>query len=581
MSSTAQMPVFEKELDAHLLALPTYRSDANASLALAANIYELAATKGEFRHSAEGVHLGITILAPRLVSGEGGSEPDIKALFADLTFAAHYYMVRDYLYYSYNVPECFTWTFSDRRVDIRFNDRSVPRQFFTVHNDHLLNSRDHFGDFDGPEQVQTFLKGQPEGKVTDNVMRAAPLLEQEVDLKLAAYFSILGSDAEIELGGYSYAQFYKLYRWLLGNALYHRYFAHANQTPGAIFIIEDILLRDLERAEIGIPTTTIKNILRDIVFDSSAQQSRTDASYFSLLREGASDRRIVLMPHQFCISEGLVNLLRVVAQRRPSTFLTHVSEEIGKRFNERVKAMFEAQGFLCRSNVSLREFDPRLPDIDLLVVSEEPTLGYVIFVCELKSPLPPRWAKDQLKVLNKNSVSKAFQQAKAISSFLETDEGIYFLRSMLPETGLPHFDGFVVVVHHLIITSDNTGMFFGKQKTNIINFRTLDRLLRRSDGDITLIQEVLRTYNKHADETVKTTVNEFELGNRTVSYEGVTDGPLLDFPTLQWRSSPERQKLVQGFIESGLHPFDVFGEKRNEIKGVTRIVFDDTSEDHL
>jgi hypothetical protein len=200
-------------------------------------------------------------------------------------------------------------------------------------------------------------------------------------------------------------------------------------------------------------------------------------------------------------------------------------------------------------------------------------------LCELKSPLPPRWAKDQLKVLNKDSVSKAFQQAKAIASFLGTDEGIYFLRSLLPEQGLPHFDGFVIAVEHLIITSDNAGMFFGNQKTRIINFRTLDRLLKRSDGDMAFIQYVLRTYNQYVDEAVKTATNEFEVGGRTVSYEGVADGPLLDFPALQWRSSPERQKGVDEFIASGLHPFDVFGEKKSEIKGVTRIVFDDADND--
>lgn len=58
-----------------------------------------------------------------------------------------------------------------------------------------------------------------------------------------------------------------------------------------------------------------------------------------------------------------------------------------------------------------------LPDIDLLVISVEPTLGYVIFVCELKCPVPPRWAKDQLKVLNKDSVSQAFRQVEVLRRF--------------------------------------------------------------------------------------------------------------------------------------------------------------------
>lgn len=580
MEIARQISAFEKELDEHLFSRSVYSNDANACLGLATNAYELGAAKGaEFHATAEALHRGITILAPRLVSGQAGGDPDVKVLFDDIAFAGHYYMVRDYLYYSYNVPESFEWTFTDRRVEIRFKDRSIPRQFFTVHNDLLLNSQDHFAGFDGPDTVRVLLKGQPEGQVTDNVIQAASLLDQEVDLKLAAYFSIIGADADIDLGGFSYAEFYKLYRWLMGNALYHRYFAQANEAFGAIFIEEDKLIRDVEQAELGLPAVVVRNILRDIVFNADAQNSRTDASYFSLLREGASPGRIVLMPHHFATSERLVNLLRVVAQRRPETFLNHVSEELGKRFTQRVKVMFEAQGFACRSDVSLRDFDPKLPDIDLLVISEEPTLGYVLLVCELKSPIPPRWAKDQLKVLNKDSISKAFQQAKAISTFLGTDQGIYFLRSLLPDEGLPHFDGFVVAVESLIITSDNAGMFFGKQKTRIINFRTLDRLLKRSDGDMACIQHILRTYNQVADEEVRTVTSEFQVDNRVVSYEAVTDGPLLDFPVVQWRNSPDRERGIEEFVSAGMHPFDVFGEKKKEIKGVTKIIFEDPDED--
>jgi hypothetical protein len=332
MDIIEQIREFENVLDAHLLARPTFSYDANASLALAANIYETAASNDQLWNPAEGLHRGIIILAPRLVSGGGGAEPDIRRLLEDLEFAAHYYMLRDYLYYTYNVPDAISWSFSDSRVEICFKDRSIPRQFFTVHNDLLLNSRDHFADFDGPNKVRALLKDQPEGQLTDNVRQAAHLLEQEVDLKLRAYSSILGTEAEIDLGGYSYDQFYKLYRWSMANALYHRYFADANNAIGAIFIAEADLLRDIDRADLGIPEAAVKNILRDLVFDASAPSSRTDASYFSLLREGAPPGRIILMPHHFAISEGLVNVLRVVAQRRPSKFLSHVSEAIGKRF---------------------------------------------------------------------------------------------------------------------------------------------------------------------------------------------------------------------------------------------------------
>ncbi len=152
-------------------------------------------------------------------------------------------------------------------------------------------------------------------------------------------------------------------------------------------------------------------------------------------------------------------------------------------------------------------FDATLPDIDLLVILVEPTLGYVIFVCELKCPVQPRRAQNQLKVLNKDSVSKAFRQIEALRRFIRTAEGLRFLSKMLPEEGHPHFEGFVVVLQHIVVTSDNAGMFFGAESTEVINFRT--RLLYRSDGDMLLIQNSLKPYAEQAGQALVTSKVEF------------------------------------------------------------------------
>jgi hypothetical protein len=289
-----------------------------------------------------------------------------------------------------------------------------------------------------------------------------------------------------------------------------------------------------------------------------------NASYFSLLSEGSGSHRIVMRPHHFAQSEGIVNLLRVVAQRRPAAFLNNVSDLLGKCFTRRVRRAFEAQGFTCHSDVSLRVFGPHLPDIDLMVISEEPTLGYVLLMCELKSPVPPRWAKDQLRALNADSVSKAFRQVDAVQEFLKTEQGLQFIRKLLPERGIPHFDGFVAAVKHLIVTSANAGMFFDREATTILNFRTLERLLRRSDGDIAFILQILKTYKHHADEALKTKTVEVKIGDRTVAHEGVTVGAALEFPENRWRSAPERQVMIDEFIASGAHPFDVLGDSEKE-----------------
>jgi hypothetical protein len=269
-----------------------------------------------------------------------------------------------------------------------------------------------------------------------------------------------------------------------------------------------------------------------------------------------------MRPYNFSQAEGLVQLLRVVAKRRPKDFLSNVSNVLGAQFVQRIKVAFEAQGFTCRSEMSLRAIDSKLPDIDLLVIAEEPTLGFVLLVCEVKSPLPPRWAKDQLRALAPDNVSKAFRQAEAISAFLHKPEGIDFIRSILREGGLEHFDSFVTVIEQLIITSDNAGMFFGHEETQIINFRTLERLLERSDGDILHIRTCIRTYNEGADKYLKTVMATFELGDVTVSYEGFTPTALMDFTQNEWRSSPDRQRMIEDFVAGGNHPFDCLAGRK-------------------
>ncbi|MEP0960646.1 MAG: hypothetical protein ABJQ70_21530 [Roseobacter sp.] len=208
-------------------------------------------------------------------------------------------------------------------------------------------------------------------------------MQAEADLKLEAYFSLLASDSQIDLGGYSYEQFLSVYRMLLTKALYHRYMARAQNAVGAIYMTEADLLDGVSE-DLGIPSDIGQRIVKDLVFDLDAPVTRVDAALFSLSREGDSEANIVMRPHHFATAEGLVNMLRVIAQRRPKAFLDQVSNEMSDAFVQRVKKAWEAEGFTCFSELSLRDYDPLLPDIDLLVISCEPTLGYVIQVCELK-----------------------------------------------------------------------------------------------------------------------------------------------------------------------------------------------------
>jgi len=563
VADKANLTVFEAKLDTALASLPSRSWSNSRVLRDASELYEVvASTSGS--GAADWIARGISILASDLVIHRAGTF-EVQAdgdyfdqLAKDIEFASHYYMIREYLYYSYNVNDSMSWEFDGNHVEVRFKDESIPRQFFTVSNDHILQSRYHFRDFNEADEILRLLKNEPEGVVTPNSEAADVLMRKEVDLKLEAYFSLIASSSQINLGDYTYAQFLSVYRLLLLKSLYHRYLARAQGAVGVIYMPQVELTRAIEE-ELGVPVDAAERILKDLVYDAGAVGDRVDATYFSLVRDGAESGDIMMRPHHFATSEGLVNLLRVIAQRRPKTFLDQVSNEIGSAFVRRVKANWESQGFQCFSEISLAHIDQALPDIDLLVISREPTLGYVLYVCELKCPLPPRWAKDQLKVLNKDGVSKAFRQVEALKKFIRTEEGIKFIAKYVASGDHPHFDDFVVVIDHLIITSDNAGMFFAGEAVKVINFRTLERLLRRSDGDMALIQYVLSSYPEWADDAMKKVMVEFQVGDLTVAYEAVADGLLLEFPQGEWQSSPKRQEMIDDFIAEGGRPSDVLG----------------------
>jgi hypothetical protein len=544
-----RLQTFEKELDERLAACATYRMDAGIALRVLVDMSDLVAHEQPL---ANALDRAIDVLAPFLVSGRAGTDDvDPEHILADVTFAASYFLLREYLYYSYNSPGAFEWIVGDKQIEIRFLDKSIPRQFYTSQNESILGSRQHFLDKEKRSDLMERLREVGEwDKTQDDALIA--LLEAEADHKLSAYFSIIPRDSQIDLGGYTYAQFFALYRMLLAKALWHRYHAALSGERGAVYIAEEDLVGAAHQA-LGIDEAIIRLILRDMVFDVAADADRLSPSYFSLLRDGA-EGGIWMRPIHFCLHEGVVGFLRVVGQRRNQVFLDQVSNALGAGLAERVATAFEAQGFQCKTEVDLTDFDPALPDIDLLVISEEPTLGYVILVCELKSPVPAMWAKDHLRALNKDGVSKAFHQCQKIGEFLRTAEGLALVRQWLPVEGLPHFDHFVAVLEPLVITSHNSGMFFDAMRTPVFGYQTIERMLRASDGDMAYIQRMLRTYCGFVDANLVVQGRSAQLQDTYVQFDVVGSGGVINFPPNQWRSDGSRERHASAFIASGENP---------------------------
>ena len=112
---------FESELDDALERLPSLLCDGDESIRLAMNFIDISYM--QLNHGAAS-HLerGLRILAPYFIKGRVGPEPTVEQLFPDLLFAAHYFILRENLYYTYNASESFAWQFADNEVQIKFKD---------------------------------------------------------------------------------------------------------------------------------------------------------------------------------------------------------------------------------------------------------------------------------------------------------------------------------------------------------------------------------------------------------------------------------------------------------------------------
>jgi len=556
---------FEIQLDQALELLPSLAFDGDESIRLAMNFIDYCYM--QLNHSAaDRLEDGLRILAPYFIQGKRGPEPTVEQLFPDLLFAGHYFILREYLYYTYNATESFVWQFTADEITIKFNDPTIPRQFYIQANNHLIGSMNTFEGRDYGERIMTLLRGRDdEFTYSEEGGDIGKLLEEEADLKLSVYYNFLDPTDEIDMGGYTYREYYLIFKALMMKALYHRYHSKANETPGIIMISPANLINDLHMAT-QVPPEICSKVLDDITYSDLARRERIQPVYFSLYRLGNSDQ-IAISPFDLSFWEGLINIFRVVAIRRPQVFLENISARLGDNFVNYVEALFVKQGFRCLKNLQLSRFDSRLPDIDLLVISEEKTFGYVLFCCEAKNPIPPQWAKDHLRVLNEDSIAKAFGQLDLINEFLISDAGINFLRRLLPPGGLPHFGGeFLVSIFNLVITSRNAGMFFGDRSHAVIDYITLERLLDRCDGDVVYLMRAFRELGDWVDGCLKIVQVDFEVGTTKVTYEGADVGKLLDFRQAEYKSANIDKQLAEDFIRDGRRPHDTLEYIRQKLE---------------
>jgi len=410
------------------------------------------------------------------------------------------------------------------------------------------------------DEVMGLLRGQDELGQGAHIVRALELVAQEADARISSQFEILGGlGSTIELSGYSYSAFLTVYRFLLAKAIYHRYFANANGTWATFMYSKKLLPTEIcMNTELDIAEVNL--VLGDLSY--SKKCNRLPPMYFGIIdHEDLPD--YVMIPERFIGSDGPAQWLRVQAARSPEQFLRNVSQELGSNFVELVASRLRDAGFLVGTNVSLKCVSAELPDIDLLVISREATLGYYVIACEVKATLPATWAKDYLRVLGAGGLPKAFTQVRSVLAALGTDNGVDFLVDHILSLDKNPIREGLILVQGLIVTPQNSGMFFDEmsKRIRVIDYHTLSLLLSRSDGDLLYILKTMDALRDLFDvEAEKLSVN---VGGFSATYDAVAydaaSGPdfLVDFPTVSWKSAGRDVEVAEEFYREGGSPFDV------------------------
>lgn len=248
-----------------------------------------------------------------------------------------------------------------------------------------------------------------------------------------------------------------------------------------------------------------------------------------------------MIPSIVATSDGFTNILRIWAKRDPKLFLQQFSEEIGANFEEYIAKLFVEKDFKVYKNIKLKKIQKDLPDIDLFIISKEPTLGFHIYIVEIKNPIPATWGKHYLKAKGKKGfVKKAFDQLKKIDDFLSTEKGVFLIYSLIlkayKDWSKDFIGGFFTPIEFFIVTSQNAGMFFKKSNKTIIDYHTLKRILEKCDGDVVYISKTLQSVIEESNKCYEIKVQNFQLDDLTVEYEVAALLYLFDFPDHKYKS---------------------------------------------
>jgi hypothetical protein len=103
--------------------------------------------------------------------------------------------------------------------------------------------------------------------------------------------------------------------------------------------------------------------------------------------------------------------------------------------------------------------------------------------------------------------------------------------------------GFVAPIYKLVVTSQNTGMFFEKEKSAITSDDYLKEILANCDGDMHYIMYMLRSMNQMADAAVESIDQNETIGSYKVKFISKTVKHIFGFPKNEYKSKGHDQQI--------------------------------------
>ncbi|MAB50250.1 hypothetical protein [Marinobacter sp.] len=522
--------------------------------------------KGAFSQ-AQGADIALEILIPKVLKRKDptgslrstGSSFNLEAIANSISVAMAYYQLRDYIYISFTENNAIEWQILDQRLLVSVKDLSIFRQLCGEIQVFFINSSKVENKGTETEDLVELLAGTKQFDLeNENVAKSLDIIEKETKWKLGFLYDHLPSDSKIQLDGYNYSEFYKVYNELLEHSIYQRYYSLANNLSSVITYSEDELVNATESA-FGIGKSLCRKILIDI-----AASSRSSFIWVP------SKKKFLLFPFSFSLKDGLSGILKKFAKDHPNKFSSSVAVAIGNSLVERLSDYFKPfSNFRCLTEINLQKYSSDLPDIDLLAISYEPSLGFHIFVCEAKNNLPASWAKEHLKARGKDGyVEKALSQSKKINKFLRTKPGVDLIYSIIKKH-FSHLDferlfptGFSAVYDFVIITSQNLGMFFPNAETSIINEDMFKHIIDGSDGDVCYIQNFLRNMNETLDSCYDVKTVSIDTDHYQIEYEVAQLSKILQIERTQYLSVGALEDLEHESLSTGGHFVDMLSDPR-------------------